>query len=73
VTIENIYGKRQTPTQAAKLILLDNASKAGYWEEQFQIDVDKLTPREKRQIETQLEKQFDRLQKFLGFRGATLG
>ncbi len=71
--IKGTNGERLTPTQAAKEILLDAAGRAAYWQEGFVVDDDELTERERQAISESIQKQFDRIQKFLGYEGWKLG
>lgn len=66
-------GKRLTPTDAAKLILISNAQNAGYWDEQVTVPYEKMTTSERRRVNEALRKQFDRLQKLFGHSGWELG
>ncbi len=62
-------GKRVTPTEAAKLILISNAQNATYWDEQMAVQYEKMTASERRRVNEALEKQFNRLQKMFGHQG----
>ncbi len=73
MAIRDDEGKRLTPTEAAKEILISNAGNASYWSEQHAIDVEKLTPTESRKIDEAIDKQWRRLQKFFGYSGWKLG
>lgn len=67
--IKGSDGERLTPTQAAKEIIMDAASHASYWPEGFMVDNDALTDGERKRINDALDKQWQRLQRLLGYEG----
>jgi len=65
-------GEGLTPTQAAKRILLDAASSASQWPQGYAIDTELLTDAERKRIDAALLKQWERVQRLLGYEGWSL-
>ena len=73
MAIINGGDEKFTPNEAAKEILMDRATGASYWRESHIFDMEKITPGEAAKIDAALEKQYDRLQKFFGRSGYSMG
>ena len=71
--IDSANGDRLTPTEAAKIILLDAGSTAAYFAERDIVDMERVTEAEQKRIWQALEKQYERMQKFFGHSGWSLG
>ena len=58
--------EKVTANKAAKLIVLDRGEIGlEYWEESHEIEQDKLTEKEREDIQRALNRQYDRVKKFL--------
>lgn len=64
-----IFDERLTPKQAAQVILLSTAQNVAYWPESFALTYERATERERRLINEQLDKQYDRMQRLFGHEG----
>ena len=61
------YDQKVTPKQFAKAAVMDRLfSFKEYWEEYWKWDVEDMTEKEKQAIQHQIQKQVDRVCKYLG-------
>lgn len=66
--IEGNEGERQTPKEFAQFVLADGAmTAASYWTGSYAMQYEKMTPREREQVQEQLIKLKDRVARLLGY------
>ena len=66
--ITNENGQKMTPKKVAQDMIMDGlAISRGYWGEKHETQYEKMTERERDQVDEQLKKQGDRVARMFGF------
>ena len=74
MAITNDQDEKCTANQLAKEMIMDAMSRQrAYWTESMELQYEKMTELEVEKVETQLQRQADRVAKFLGYKQSWCG